>query len=294
MNNINECIEKFIEYLIIDKKYSENTVKSYKNDLKKYETFMKNINIQNIKENHIKNYLKYLKDNNNDNRTINHNISTLRSFYKFLLIEKIIKDNPMEYIEMPKTKKSLPKTLSIEEIDKLLDIKLTDSFSYRNKAMLELMYSSGLRVSELVNVKIHDIDVSNCIIRIMGKGKKERIVPLGDYAIKYIELYLKEHRNKLIKRELNEYLFLNNHGKKMTRQGFFKILKQLAHEKNIKTDFSPHTLRHSFATHLLNGGADLRSIQEMLGHESISTTQIYTHVSKEQLKENYNNYHPHA
>ena len=294
MNNINECIEKFIEYLIIDKKYSENTVKSYKNDLKKYETFMKSINIQNIKENHIKNYLKYLKDNNNDNRTINHNISTLRSFYKFLLIEKIIKDNPMEYIEMPKTKKSLPKTLSIEEIDKLLDIKLTDSFSYRNKAMLELMYSSGLRVSELVNVKIHDIDVSNCIIRIMGKGKKERIVPLGDYAIKYIELYLKEHRNKLIKRELNEYLFLNNHGKKMTRQGFFKILKQLAHEKNIKTDFSPHTLRHSFATHLLNGGADLRSIQEMLGHESISTTQIYTHVSKEQLKENYNNYHPHA
>ena len=294
MNNINECIEKFIEYLIIDKKYSDNTVKSYKNDLKKYETFMKNINIQNIKENHIKNYLKYLKDNNNDNRTINHNISTLRSFYKFLLIEKIIKDNPMEYIEMPKTKKSLPKTLSIEEIDKLLDIKLTNSFSYRNKAMLELMYSSGLRVSELVNVKIHDIDVSNCIIRIMGKGKKERIVPLGDYAIKYIDIYLKEHRNKLIKRELNEYLFLNNHGKKMTRQGFFKILKQLAREKNIKTDFSPHTLRHSFATHLLNGGADLRSIQEMLGHESISTTQIYTHVSKEQLKENYNNYHPHA
>lgn len=294
MNNINECIEKFIEYLIIDKKYSENTVKSYKNDLKKYEIFMKNINIQNIKESHIKNYLKHLKDNNNDNRTINHNISTLRSFYKFLLIEKIIKDNPMEYIEMPKTKKSLPKTLSIEEIDKLLDIKLNDHFSYRNKAMLELMYSSGLRVSELVNVKIHDIDVSNCIIRIMGKGKKERIVPLGDYAIKYIELYLKEHRNKLIKRELNEYLFLNNHGKKMTRQGFFKILKQLAQQKNIKTDFSPHTLRHSFATHLLNGGADLRSIQEMLGHESISTTQIYTHVSKEQLKENYNNYHPHA
>jgi len=294
MNNINECIEKFLEYLIIDKKYSENTVKSYNNDLKKYEIFFKNTNISNIKENNIKEYLKFLKDNNNDNRTINHNISTLRSFYKFLLIDKIIKNNPMEYIEMPKTKKTLPKTLSIEEIDKLLDINLTDSFSYRNKAMLELMYSSGLRVSELVNVKTHDIDNSNCIIRIMGKGKKERIVPLGDYAIKYIDIYLKEHRNNLIKRELNEYLFLNNHGKKMTRQGFFKILKQLAREKNIKTDFSPHTLRHSFATHLLNGGADLRSIQEMLGHESISTTQIYTHVSKEQLKENYNNYHPHA
>ena len=291
MNNINECIEKFIEYLIIDKKYGENTVKSYKNDLKKYETFMKNINIQNIKESHIKNYLKYLKDNNNDNRTINHNISTLRSFYKFLLIEKIIKDNPMEYIEMPKTKKSLPKTLSIEEIDKLLDIKLNDQFSYRNKAMLELMYSSGLRVSELVNVKIHDIDVSNCIIRIMGKGKKERIVPLGDYAIKYIDLYIKEYREKLIKKELNEYLFINNHGKKMTRQGFFKILKQLAKEQNIKTDFSPHTLRHSFATHLINRGADLRSIQEMLGHSDISTTKIYTRVSDEKVIEDYNKYH---
>ena len=160
--------------------------------------------------------------------------------------------------------------------------------------MLELMYSSGLRVSELINVKIHDIDTSNCIIRIMGKGSKERIVPLGDYAIRYIELYLKEYREKLIKKELNDYLFLNNHGTKMTRQGFFKILKALAKEKNIKTEFSPHTLRHSFATHLLNGGADLRSIQEMLGHSDISTTQIYTHVSKEKLKENYNNFHPHA
>ena len=291
---IDTYIDKFIEYLIIDKKYSENTIKSYNNDLKKFENYFKNKNINQIEENNIKNYIKYLNKENNDTKTISHNISTLRSFYKFLLIEKILKTNPMEYIELPKTKKSLPKTLSIEEIDNLLDIKLTDSFSYRNKAMLELMYSSGLRVSELVNVKIHDVDISNCIIRIMGKGSKERIVPLGDYAIKYIELYLKEHREKLIKREMNDYLFLNNHGKKMTRQGFFKILKGIAKEKNIKTEFSPHTLRHSFATHLLNGGADLRSIQEMLGHSDISTTQIYTHVSKEKLKENYNNFHPHA
>ena len=291
---IDTYIDKFIEYLIIDKKYSENTIKSYNNDLKKFENYFKSKNINQIEENNIKDYIKYLNKENNDTKTISHNISTLRSFYKFLLIEKISKTNPMEYIELPKTKKSLPKTLSIEEIDNLLDIKLTDSFSYRNKAMLELMYSSGLRVSELVNVKTHDIDISNCIIRIMGKGSKERIVPLGDYAIKYIELYLKEHREKLIKKEMNDYLFLNNHGNKMTRQGFFKILKSIAKEKNIKTEFSPHTLRHSFATHLLNGGADLRSIQEMLGHSDISTTQIYTHVSKEKLKENYNNFHPHA
>ena len=293
MNEIDELINKFIEYLIIDKKYSENTIKSYNNDLKKFNNFNKK-NIEKINDNDIKNYIKFLNKENNDTKTISHNISTLRSFYKFLLIEKKIKTNPMEYIELPKTKKSLPKTLSIEEIDKLLDINLIDAFSYRNKAMLELMYSSGLRVSELVNVNIHDIDTSNCIIRIMGKGSKERIVPLGDYAIKYIEIYIKEYREKLIKKEINNYLFLNNHGKKMTRQGFFKILKQIAKEKNIKTEFSPHTLRHSFATHLLNGGADLRSIQEMLGHESISTTQIYTHVSKEKLKENYNNFHPHA
>jgi integrase/recombinase XerD len=294
MSEIEELINKFIEYLIIDKKYSENTIKSYNNDLKKFNNYFENKPISKIEENNIKNYIKYLKQENNDNKTISHNISTLRSFYKFLLIEKIIKNNPMEYIEQPKLKKTLPKTLTIEEIDKLLDIKLKDAFSFRNKAMLELMYSSGLRVSELINVNIHDIDTSNCIIRIMGKGSKERIVPLGDYAIKYIEIYLREYREKLTKRELNDYLFLNNHGKKMTRQGFFKILKQLAKEKGIKTDFSPHTLRHSFATHLLNGGADLRSIQEMLGHESISTTQIYTHVSKEKLKENYDNFHPHA
>lgn len=290
---IERDIDEFIEYLLIDKKYSENTIKSYKNDLKNFSNYI-NKEITNIKENDIKNYIKHLNKENNDTKTISHNISTLRSFYKFLLIEKKVKNNPMEYIELPKIKKSLPKTLSIEEIDKLLDIKLKDAFSYRNKAMLELMYSSGLRVSELVNVKTHDIDTSNCIIRIMGKGKKERIVPLGDYAINYIEIYIKEYREKLIKKEMNDYLFLNNHGKKMTRQGFFKMLKQLAKEKNIKTEFSPHTLRHSFATHLLNGGADLRSIQEMLGHESISTTQIYTHVSKEKLKENYNNFHPHA
>ena len=210
------------------------------------------------------------------------------------MIEKKVGFNPMEYIELPKVRKSLPKVLSIDDIDKLLDIKLDDAFSYRNKAMLELMYSSGLRVSELVNVRLHDIDVFNCIIRIMGKGSKERIVPLGDYAINYISIYLNEYREKLVKYEMNDYLFLNNHGKKMTRQGFFRIIKALAREQNIKTDFSPHTLRHSFATHLLNGGADLRSIQEMLGHSDISTTQIYTHVSKEELKENYNNYHPHA
>lgn len=294
MNKINTLVNSFIEYLLIDKKYSENTIKSYQNNLKKYQNYFKNKNISMINEENIKEYLKHLKIEKNTSKTISHNISTLRSFYKFLLIEKIINKNPMEWIEIPKIKKNLPKTLTFDEINKLLDIKLNDNYSYRNKAMLELMYSSGLRVSELVNVKLHDVDSESCIIRIMGKGNKERIVPLGDYAIKYIDIYLKKYRDKLIKKEYNDYLFLNNHGKKMTRQGFFKIIKNIAKQQNIKTEFSPHTLRHSFATHLLDGGADLRSIQEMLGHSDISTTQIYTHVSKELLKENYNNFHPHA
>ena len=294
MNKIDTLTKEFIEYLLIDKKYSVNTIKSYQNDLNKYQKYFKNKTIDNIYEKDIKDYLKYLKNEKNELKTISHNISTLRSFYKFLLIEKKTNQNPMEWIEIPKTKKSIPKTLSFEEINALLDIKLENNYSYRNKAMLELMYSSGLRVSELINVKIHDIDNESCVIRIMGKGSKERIIPLGDYAIKYVDIYLKEHRNKLIKKEYNDYLFLNNHGNKMTRQGFFKIIKNLAKEQKIKTEFSPHTLRHSFATHLLDGGADLRSIQEMLGHSDISTTQIYTHVSKEKIKENYNNFHPHA
>jgi len=294
MSTIDTLINEFTEYLLIDKKYSENTINSYKNDLKKFQNYFINTTIDNINEQKIKEYLKNLSKENNETKTISHNISTLRSFYKFLLIEKKINKNPMEWIELPKIKKTLPKTLSIDDINKLLDFKLKDSFSYRNKAMLELMYSSGLRVSELVNVKINDIDNELCVIRVMGKGNKERIIPIGDYAIKYIDIYSKEHRNKLIKKQYNDYLFLNNHGKKMTRQGFFKIIKNIAKIQNIKTEFSPHTLRHSFATHLLNGGADLRSIQEMLGHSDISTTQIYTHVSKELLKENYDNFHPHA
>jgi len=160
--------------------------------------------------------------------------------------------------------------------------------------MLELLYSSGLRVSELVSLTVNDINLDMSLVRIMGKGNKERIIPIGDYANNALKIYINDYRESMLKGKMNDYLFLNNHGSKMTRQGFFKIIKKLAKEKGIKTDFSPHTLRHSFATHLLNYGADLRSIQEMLGHSSISTTQIYTHVSTEKLKEDYNKYHPHS
>ena len=296
MNQFHECILEFINYLQIDKKYSENTIASYAADLKDYQNFMMNLlkkDIYHIERKDIKLYLKYLKDQKKSPKSISRRISCIRGFYKFLLIEKIIANNPMSTIELPKTKKSLPKVLTIEEVDKLLDITLKDAYSYRNKAMLELMYATGLRVSELVNLKIHDIDFINETVRTMGKGNKERIIPIGEIAIHYLKLYLEIYRSKLLKKDYTDDLFLNNHGKCMTRQGFFKILKKLAKEKDIKTSFSPHTLRHSFATHLLENGADLRSIQELLGHSSISTTGIYTHVSNEELKENYK-YHPHG
>ena len=210
------------------------------------------------------------------------------------MLFKGLKNNPLSDMELPKRKKVLPKTLTIDEVDKLLDIDIKDYYDYRNKAMLELMYSSGLRVSELVNLKSHDIDFDNSAVRVFGKGSKERVLPISDYALEAIKLYIVNARIWLSKGKTSEYLFLNNHGDNMTRQAFFKILKNLAFEKGIKTSFSPHTLRHSFATHLLERGADLRSIQELLGHSSISTTQIYTYLSSDKIDKNYHTYHPHG
>lgn len=292
MNGLSNKISDFQQYLLIDKKYSNNTIASYKRDLVKFETYI-NKPINDITELDIKTYLKRIHEEL-DERSISRNVSAIRTFYKFLMIEKYITINPMENIDMPKTGKYLPTVLTEQEIDSLLEIKLTDAFSFRNKAMLELMYATGLRVSELVNLHIHDINLEMAVVRTMGKGSKERIIPIGDYSLKFLSIYLNEYRDKMIKKEYNDYLFLNNHGKQMTRQGFFKILKQLADEKNIQTHFSPHTLRHSFATHLLNHGADLRTIQELLGHSDIATTQIYTHVSNEQLRDNYDISHPHS
>ena len=182
--------------------------------------------------------------------------------------------------------------LTIDEVDKLLDVKLETPFDYRNKAMLELMYATGLRVSELINLTPQNIDLEKKLVRCYGKGNKERIIPMGETAVKYLKIYLEGYRHSLVKRTICDNLFLNNHGKQLTRQGFFKMLKQQAELKGIKGNITPHMLRHSFATHLLNNGADLRSIQLMLGHENISTTGIYTNVGKDKLKENYDLYYP--
>lgn len=296
MNEYENTLNDFCDYLKIDKRYSDLTVESYRTEIKDFLSFFeeKRIKINDITNDDIKEYLAYLKKKETSERTLAHNVSVLRTFYKFLLTLKLIEKNPTEFLELPKLRKKLPTVLSKEEVEKLLDMDLTDCYSYRNKAMLELLYSTGLRVSELVNLELNNIDLDNCVIKTIGKGNKERIIPISDYALYYVKKYLLEYRGSMLKHGVNNYVFINNHGNVMTRQGFFKIIKKIAIEKDIKTPLSPHTLRHSFATHLLDYGADLRSIQEMLGHSNLSTTQIYTHVSSEHLKDNYNSAHPHS
>lgn len=296
MEALYNWINNYLEYIIIDKKYSSNTKVSYENDLTLFYEFCKNENIklEQIDEQIIKNYIKNIQLSKLSNRSINRNISTLKGFFKFLLIEKVMKNNPIEYISSPKTKKTIPNVLSKNEVEKLLNMPLETHFDYRNKAMIELMYATGLRVSELVNLKLNDVDLKMNILKTMGKGNKERQIPIGEYATAYLVKYLHKSRHEILKNKQSIYFFVTREGTKMTREHFFITLKQIAKKNGVKTNFSPHTLRHSFATHLLDNGADLRTIQELLGHSDISTTQIYTHVSKESLKKDYRNFHPHG
>ena len=288
-----QILDDYQIYLITVKYMNEKTsVSSYIEDLYKYLEYMEHNNIRSalkIKYNDIIDYLKYLDDNNYMVTSVTRKIVSIKLFHKYLN-EKYNIENVSLKINNPKFYRKLPNILTIEEVDKLLDINLTTAFDYRNKAMLELMYSSGLRVSELVDLKLSNINIEDAYIRIFGKGKKERIVPIGEIAKEYLELYINEYRNTMLKGYHTENIFLNNHGKEMTRQGFFLIIKKIAEEKKIGKNITPHMLRHSFATHLLNNGADLRTIQEMLGHTNISTTQIYTNVSTDILKENYELY----
>ncbi len=289
--NITDAIEDFISYCIFEKGLSDKTINSYRNDLNIYKEYLndKGINsVNNIKPNHIKDFLKIRSEEKTT--TLAHNLTVIKNFHLYLYKQNITKDNISEYISRPKVRKSIPKVLSIEDVDKLLDIRLETPLDYRNKAMLELMYATGLRISELIALKINDIDLLEGTVIVMGKGSKERVIPVGDYAIDYLNKYLNV-RYKLL-RDPTDYLFLNNHGRPISRQGFFKILKALLKEKGLNEDASPHTLRHSFATHLINRGADLRSVQEMLGHSDITTTKIYTEVSDELVRKEYNEYHP--
>jgi len=284
----NTYINKFIDYLKYEKKLSDNTVSSYYNDLKNLYNYNKKYYL--FKEKDIYEYIEYLSYL--DSNSINHNLSVLNSLYSFLEEENIIKDNPCKKIDRIKISKRLPKFLTEEEINKLLDIKLIKPNDYRNKAILELMYATGLRISELVNLKVSDISFDDCYIRVVGKGSKERIVPIADTALKYLKIYINEKRNYLLKKKDSEYVFISSYGTKITRQAIFKFIKMQAKDKNIKSEISPHTLRHSFASVLLKNGANIRVIQELLGHSDLQTTQIYTHLINEKIKKDYEEYHP--
>ncbi len=289
-------IKDYLNYIIVERKLTTNTKEAYETDLFKYSHFLKNhrniIEIKDISKKDIILYIEYLSKQNLSPKSIARKITAIKNFHKYLLKEKIIKHNPTQHIEMPKLGLSLPKSLTIEDIDKLLNIVPLNAYDYRNKAMLELLYATGLRVSELVELKMHDINMNMNIVRCIGKGNKERIIPIGDLAIEAIKKYCINYRELLSKNKTSNYLFLSNRGLKISRQGFFKLLKKIALKQGINKSFSPHTLRHTFATHLLEYGADLRSIQEMLGHSDISTTQIYTHIGNELIRKNYEKYHP--
>lgn len=283
-----EYIDKYLKYLEFERKLSLNTLKSYFNDLKDLDIFFEG-DLLNNKYDDLKKYIATIQDKNT--RTISHYITVINSFYTFLVNENVISENPCNNLASPKISKKLPIYLTEEEVDKLLDINLITPYDYRNKAMMELLYATGLRITELCSLKIIDVDINNCFIRVMGKGKKERIVPVTDLALKYLSIYVTEYRNLILKDKISDYLFISNSLTNISRQGFFKILKKECKRAGIEKNVSPHVLRHSFATHLLKNGADLRIIQELLGHEDISTTQIYAHLVNEKIKKDYQ-YHP--
>ena len=294
LNPLCDQMREYLNYVILEQNLTNNTKESYSNELKKYGLFLSKQKVNDImviKYDHIVRYLKKLGDDGLKPQSISHSITVIRNFHKYFMKIGYLRKDVSKNINQPKLMKKLPNTLSVDEVDLLLDIETVTPFDYRNKAMLELIYGTGLRISELLSLTLNDVDLINCTVRCMGKGRKERIVPINDYIIESLSNYLTV-RSQLEKKQKYHELFLNNHGKPITRQGFFKILKKLLLEKGLNTDVSPHTLRHSFATHLLENGADLRVIQEMLGHSDISTTRIYTHISNKKVRSDYEEFHP--
>ncbi len=289
-----ESIDDYINYLMFERRMSDNTYKSYEKDLIKYNEFLEKKSVKevnDIEQRNIKDYLEYLSKEQLATSSIARKLTTIKNFHRYLFnTNKISKDVALN-LDRPKLRKSLPNTLTIAEVDRLLNIEIKTPFDCRNKAMLELMYGTGFRISELLDLKMQDVDFENCVVRCFGKGSKERIVPIGEYIIDSLKNYL-ECRHVLSKNKRSEYLFLNGQGGKLSRFSFFKILKKILKEKGINKDVSPHSLRHSFATHMLEYGADLRSIQELLGHSDITTTRIYTHITNKQIQHDYEEYHP--
>jgi tyrosine recombinase XerC len=282
-------IEKFMRYLEIEKNYSPHTVLNYRLDLEGFKGFLGGAPLENVDYLTLRKYLAMVKEKNLSVRTIARRLSTLRSFFKFLTREGHLKTNPTLSLSSPKQEKHLPVFLTEDEATKLIEaVVAKDERALRDKAVLETFYSTGIRISELTGLKVDDIDFIGSVVKVMGKGRKERIVPIGEQAIRAIRAYLEKRKKQ------SEALFLNKSGKRMTVRGIRNLVQKYVLIASMRHGVSPHTLRHSFATHLLNRGADLRSVQELLGHVNLSTTQIYTHLTTERLKSVYDKAHPRA
>lgn len=300
MKYAKDALDDYLHFLKVERQLAANTLVSYERDLKNYLQYLKEVeqldSLRKVERVHILNHLSHLKETTKTSRTVARHISSIRSFHQFLIRERVVDNDPTVHLEMPKMDKKLPNVLSIEEVDALMQAPETNKANgKRDQAMLELLYASGMRISECINLDIEDINLTMGFVRCFGKGGKERIIPLGKSALRACQTYLESARGDLMKiGEATDALFINQRGKRLTRQGFWKLLKQHAQKAGIQKELTPHTLRHSFATHLIENGADLRAVQEMLGHADISTTQIYTHVSKTRLKDVYSQFHPRA
>ena len=286
-----EWVDRFLRYLRIEKGVAENTIQSYKHDLSMYCEHLGRVDVLSAQQSDVSKFLKFLYSRKLKPRSATRAFAAVRGLHKFLILEKAVTENPTANVEQPRWWKPLPNVLAFEEVDKLL---LTPDVStpkgLRDRAMLEVLYATGLRVSELISLRLDNVNIEIGFVRCMGKGSKERVVPLGESAGAAVQAYLQARRV----RKPTNYLFLNNRGGRLSRMGFWKILRACAIRAGIKKKLTPHVLRHSFATHLLEQGADLRAVQTMLGHSNISTTEIYTHVMRERLKEIYKSYHPRA
>ncbi len=291
-----ELIGTFLDYIAVERGLANNTIISYKRDLKSYLGFLESRGLDSLSKtskNDISGFMLNQKDHGISASSISRRVAAIKSFYRFLVREKILKADPSSLIDSPKLWKKIPETLSLNEVEALLNSpKTTNPRGIRDKAILETLYATGMRVSEASGLKADDVNLDIGFLRCIGKGNKERVIPLGKKAITSIKRYLEISRPFFLNKKESEFLFLNRFGRRLSRQTIWKIIKHYARNTGIKKPIKPHILRHSFATHLLEGGADLRSVQEMLGHVDISTTQIYTHINKDRLKAIHKMFHP--
>lgn len=291
---MNHLVEHFRQYLVYEKALSKNSIESYIHDIKLLEDFFPEKKLEDISAEEIKLFIKSLYESDIKARSQARFLSGIKAFYKFLIYSDVIENDPTELLESPKFEMRLPDFLTVDEIEKIFaSIDLSTKEGHRNRAMAEVLYGCGLRVSELVNLKISNLFFDDDFIKVVGKGDKERIVPIGSTAKKMVELYIEGERNNIkVKKGEEDFVFLNRRGSHLSREMVFMYVKKWVEDAGIKKKVSPHTFRHSFATHLIEGGADLRAVQQMLGHENITTTEIYTHLDQDYLRTNIALYHP--